>query len=234
MSLVSKLLWRSLSHKEREYFMLNIQAHEQQGIKKTLNNKAVFPAAFDKRKIILVEIPKAASSSLASALFSGKRHGHLPLKYYEIFSPQPLVDYFKIAFVRNPWARTLSAYNYLRQGGAGKRDQQWTKLVNTFDSFDHFVSSWLNEDNIYKQIHFVPQRSFLEDKLGVVNIDYIGRYESLQEDFNELKGRLELLKDLPKIKTGSSVDYKKFYTQAARERIGYLYKQDIDEFGYEF
>lgn len=234
MSLISKLLWRSLSNKECEYLMSTIKAHEQRGIKKILNNKAVFPKTFDKRKVILIEVPKAASSSLAAALFEGKRHGHLPLKYYELLCSEPLSKYFKLAFVRNPWARTLSAYNYLRQGGVGKRDQRWTELVSKFDSFDHFVSSWLNEDNIYKQIHFVPQRSFLEDKLGVVNIDYIGRYENLQEDFNELKERFELLRDLPKIKTGSSVDYKKFYTQAAREKIGYLYKQDIDEFGYEF
>jgi len=233
-SLVSKLVWNSFSIKEREYLISTIKAHEQRGLIKILNNKALFPKTFDERKIILIEVPKVASSSLAAALYDGKRHGHLPLKYYEPLSSKPLSTYLKIAFVRNPCGRTLSAYNFLKQGGAGKRDQKWTELMNTFDSFDHFVSSWLNEVNIYKQIHFVPQRCFLEDKQGVVDIDYIGRYESLQEDFNELKERLELQIELPKIKAGSSVDYKSFYTQEARDKIGYLYKQDIDEFNYEF
>ncbi|ATI02651.1 sulfotransferase [Cycloclasticus sp. PY97N] len=233
-SLINKLVWKLFSLKEREYLLSTLKAHEQGGIKKILNNRATFPEAFDDRKIILIEVPKAASSSLAAALYDGKRYGHLPLKYYETLSSQPLSIYFKIAFVRNPWARALSAYNYLRQGGAGKRDQKWAKLMNSFESFDHFVSTWLNEDNIYKQIHFVPQRKFLEDTLGMVNLDYIGRYENLEEGFNELKESLGLVVDLPKIKMGSSIDYKEIYTKHTREKVGYLYKQDIDEFGYEF
>lgn len=41
-----------------------------------------------------------------------------------IFSQREFEDYFKFTFVRNPWDRLLSAFLFLKKGGANKVDRQ--------------------------------------------------------------------------------------------------------------
>ena len=198
-------------------------------------------------KCIFIHIPKAAGQSienffLRSLNLSWVQHGYVEQTLFD--------QYFKFAFVRNPWARLVSEYKY-------------RKYYRMFDFktflFSHFIqSSW--DD---KYIHIKPQYHFLFDSRGKLLVDFIGRFEHLQEDFKLLCKRLDishsylehnntasdykveytLLDKIKLIRFYSTPiqakkrihdDYKDFYDSETREFVEKYYAKDIQTFGYEF
>ncbi len=105
------------------------------------------------------------------------------LKSYEYTKFKYMTDeqyetYFSFAFVRNPWDRVVSYYKYL--GYANKCD------------FNSFVSNELKRDLWNNRHWFVgPQSDYLYLD-GVLNVDFVGRFENLQEDFNKVCSELGL------------------------------------------
>ncbi len=88
-------------------------------------------------------------------------------------------SFFKFAFVRNPWARLVSEYKY---GGYIRRYE-----------FKQFLADGLPEPgwrDAYR--HVLPQSAFLFDELGNQLVDFVGRFESLQEDFDSVCNRLNI------------------------------------------
>jgi len=233
MNLLVRLIWKTIPKEQRKYFLSHFRAHDQKALSKLLNNRASFPEGSN--RIIFINVPKVASTSLNVALAGGEMHTHLPLKYFESLDKKRFDEHFKIAFVRNPWARAVSAYQGLKRGGGvNVRDSTWVKLVNKFESFDQFVDLWMNEENIFKQIHFVPQHYFLEDEHGDVAVDFLGRFENINADFEFLKEKFNLPVELMKSNASSGGDYRELYTDSSRNKIALLYKEDIEKFGYSF
>ena len=76
---------------------------------------------FDREKAIFVHIPKAAGTSIALSIFGELPYHYKAIDYIVFFGRKTFNQYFKFAFVRNPWDRVYSAYTYLRKGGWDKR-----------------------------------------------------------------------------------------------------------------
>lgn len=165
-------------------------------------------------------------------------------------------SYFKFSFVRNPWVRLLSHYNYRRRHGFYAGIDFKTFL------FKHFPEpSW---NDLY--IHTVPQYDFLFDEDGNQLVDFIGRFENLQKDFDEVcqqlgiqqntlprvnvsatqtshsfPGKMKLLLKkisnklhLKKQKAKNTHSYVESYDDESREFVENLYKRDIETFKYSF
>ncbi len=100
-----------------------------------------FVGGFYKHKAIFIHIPKVAGTSIANALF-GESVGHRPLRRHVAFCPELVEEYFKFTFVRNPYDRLFSAYNYFSShvGSRKHRDHRWASdYLSKFDSFERFV-----------------------------------------------------------------------------------------------
>jgi hypothetical protein len=65
-------------------------------------------------------------------------------------------------------------------------------------------------------------------------VDYVGRYETMERDFAEIMRRLNLDLRLPHLNRTAHKDYRSYYTQDARLRVGELWALDIMNFGYSF
>lgn len=93
------------------------------------------------------------------------------------------------------------------------------------------------KENIEKHIHFIPQYYFIENQYGVIDIDYIGRFETLQSDINEVvashKG-FQLPVVLEEINSSGRGNYKEYYSPESKQIVEALYSRDINEFGYCF
>lgn len=147
-------------------------------------------------------------------------------------------NFKSFSFVRNPWDRVVSAFNYLNQGGCSEVDKiDYEKYLAKFNgNFKKFVKEGLTKDKkILNQIHFVPQYKWLCDKKHNILVDFLGKYENLKKDFNKI---IDLF-DLPKIsleKTNSSkhLSYKKYYDKDIIGIIEKIYKKDIEIFNYKF
>ena len=92
-------------------------------------------------------------------------------------SPEQFEGYFKFSFVRNPWDRIISEYKY--RGYPIRLDFK-TYL------FKHLPKPGFTDT----YCHILPQYDFLFDERGTLLVDFVGRYESLQADFDTVCARL--------------------------------------------
>ena len=86
---------------------------------------------------------------------------------------------FKFTFVRNPWTRILSEYRY--------------RNYFSHRSFRDFVLNKLPApgwDDKYR--HVMPQYDMLHDEKGRLLVDFLGRFETLQRDFDEVCRHLDI------------------------------------------
>jgi sulfotransferase famil protein len=149
----------------------------------------------DRKKFIFVHNPKAAGSSVRSALAQyddrnnaywdhddNARLGrvldkaHITLDDFLVYPDASLIEeYFLFGFVRNPYTRLVSAFH--------ERNKQLGISGDT--DINHFIQTELNEITIrfdWKYIHFCPQYFFFYQG-GKCKVDYIGRFEILGRDY---------------------------------------------------
>jgi hypothetical protein len=153
-----------------------------------------------------------------------------------------LADYFIFGFVRNPWARMYSWYAMVQRRresvAAGNefiaeklgRNHFWAKVMTDFPDFESFV---LEGPEQVKRLR-TPQVRYL--KARGRRADFIGRTESLEDDVRDVFGRIGLPApaELPHNNAGPPDDYRRHYTDTARDRVAELFAEDIRAFGYTF
>ena len=145
-------------------------------------------------------------------------------------------DYFIFVFVRNPFDRFVSAYEYLVRGGRNKFDKAWAdKFLAPYDSFKEFILA-LKEDDVQAEVlswmHFKPQYIFVCDKEGRVVVDEICKYERLIEDFERVSRRLGLDAELTHENPSVRGDYRDYYDAQAIAVIRDVYAKDFELFDY--
>ena len=199
-----------------------------------LRGRGVYAGYPNRHRCIFIHIPKTAGSSIALSLF-GEGSRHVPYREYEKANRGKFHRYFKFAFVRNPWDRLVSSYFYLRQGGSGGRDQEWSeRYLADYGDFDSFVGGWLNKENIWSWVHFKPQHYFVCDAGFRMRMDFVGRLETISADFRYICDRLCIAAELKRANPSAHRHYSEYYTDELRERVAAVYAEDIAIFGYQF
>ncbi len=152
-------------------------------------------------------------------------------------------DYFKFAFVRNPWDRLVSCYlDKLTKGRPGmKSPPSLAAKVYPGMPFAEFVEIVSETPDNEANIHFKSQCSVIcgrgEDK--PIMADFIGRFENLREDFATVvkkigDDRVQPLPHLMRSKNRKSSTYREFYDERLRYLVYERYKDDIEKFNYSF
>lgn len=193
-----------------------------------------YTPASNRKKVIFIHIPKAAGTSVRVALGepeTGRRH--LPWWVYKEASAGKFQQYFKFAFVRAPLDRALSGYNYLRSGGNGSGDLEVVRFLEDYDTFESFVTGCLQNGFMIHHPVFRPQSWFLCDWKGDLMVDFLGRFESLDEDFATVAHRLGLDASLPVINQSAPAKEAPVVSPAVREVLSRVYAEDYRLFGYE-
>ena len=210
------------------------------GLQKLRSEGAGILGLFDQHRCVFVHVPKSAGTSVAHGLFGKEfesaKLGHAKLRAYEVLlGRDAFATYFKFAFVRNPWDRVVSAYEFLKQGGTGTYDVEWTAAhIGKYPDFRTFVQQWITPRNIYRNAVFVPQWEFVMVR-GKVAVDFLGHYESLHSDFSRITRQLGLTSSLEhRNRSMSRKDYRNYYDAATRHIIDKVYRKDIEVFDYVF
>ena len=202
-----------------------------------------------KHKYIFIHIPKCGGTSCESYLLKNEgviRPTHLQKlsreyqrKYFlDHKKNQPHcfhseVDiklrekYFSFTFVRNPFDRVVSEY-------------KWNPKFNRL-SFLEFLKTdapygfstenpcskqptWWQDRHEHAQIDFIDN-----------HINFIGRFENLQEDFDIICDKIGIPhQKLPHKNKSKHKHYTEYYDDETREIVTKKYKKDIDYFNYKF
>ena len=185
-------------------------------------------------RFIFVHIQKTAGKSILKAL-------GLPLGADHRFAEKQRKDYgedlwdsyFKFAIVRNPWDRLVSAYHYRVTGGSRSPDDlARAKLYpRSFRRFcmnlDHFVR--LPNEHMFR-----PQYEWISDSAGKDLTDFVGHFETLNEDFLVIRRQIGLEgAELPHINKSNHRPFWRYYDRVTRDLVERAYQEDIERFGYE-
>ncbi len=101
---------------------------------------------------------------------------YVPCKY---LTQEQFDEYFKFSFVRNPWDRMVSIYKYFG----------WDRYVE----FKKFVVKKLTNKVWRDNYWFVrPQSDFVCNESGDIIVDFLGKFENLRADFNQVCQHLGL------------------------------------------
>jgi hypothetical protein len=167
---------------------------------------------------IFVHVIKTGGTSIATALNMNDKKCHMPASEIRKKVGQKIWnDYFKFTFVRNPFEKIVSQYHYNRW--------QWGLKDSTFKEY---INKW----NKGKKISSFPQLNlfYIDEK-----IDFIGKYENLQEDFNTICDKIGIPhKELPHKNATKHKHYTEYYDDETRQIVAEKYAKDIEYFNYEF
>jgi hypothetical protein len=216
----------------------NLQISKLKYKKYELNNPGDYYSEnpFAYYRCIFIHIPKSAGISVSKALFGSLGAGHRTIEYWQSkLTKRIYKTFFKFTIVRNPYDRLLSAYNFLKKGGIHKVDAEFaSKNLIHFNSFEDFVMNYLNEETLYSHIHFYPQVYFLKNHKGIIDMDFIGKYENITEDFKFIADKLKITTKLDEHNTGEmhQDSFKTHYTTEMIKKINKLYNEDFDPLGY--
>lgn len=195
---------------------------------------------YPERKLLWFTVPKVGSKTIHDAFSTlGMRYRLERLRALENYHD----DYFKFCFTRNPWDRVLSAFTdktkkVWEPGGyadqLGEKVDIYTSL-NFFkrwkdSSFRDFVLDLKNQD-LWRDRHIQEQHTLIP----VDQMDFIGKIENFQKDFDTLCSKLSLKPIILPVKNKTNHDhYSKYYDPEMVEIIREKYNKDIQLFQYEF
>lgn len=164
------------------------------------------------------------------------KRNHLPWYVYYTANPPFYNKAFKFSFVRNPWDRAVSAYRYLESGGNQTSDLEVAKLVSKYRDFDDFVVDGLGEGLFRSHLLFIPQSEFVINGEQKLAVDFLGRFENIDQDFEKVLCQLDIRARLEKTNASTrNIDYREYYKKEKTvDIISSIYKQDVSFFSYEF
>lgn len=188
------------------------------------------PYIYDK-KCIFVHIPKSAGKSIALSLYGDDKPGHFFALDYKVCDPKSYSAFFKFCFVRDPVSRFISAYNFLASGGTAVGDNEFKEeVIDRYQGINDFVDNWLDNQRMMQKEHFVPQVYFTHIN-GEPAVDFVGKYETIGDDFDRLRQYIPSLDDLKFVNKGRPNNLS--LNANSVEKIRRLYSEDYAAFGYE-
>ena len=193
---------------------------------------------------LYIRIPKTGSTTMVNVLQSNHevayqlKNKYLPtIKYcpndplsigiakrsMEVLGYTTYSELYVFSFVRNPFSRAVSSWKFTTKK-SGK-------------SFKDFCRNLVNMSNFgsFEEWHSTEQWIHLYDDENNLIVDYVGRVESYQQDFNIACDKIGIPKrELPHKNKSTHKHYTEYYDDETRQIVAEKYAKDIEYFGYKF
>lgn len=196
-----------------------------------------------KNKYIFIHIPKCAGTSIEYVLNKRPHREwdnsnkiwvqHATAQQIKKLYCHNYEDYFSFAFVRNPWDRVVSDYFWVRRDLKIKGSLKNYLLLEK--GFDTQRLGYPHRHKTGRGDHRLPQSDFILNEKGANMVDFIGRVENAQEDFNKVCEKIGIpQQELPHLNTTRHKHYIEYYNDETREIVAEKYAKDIEYFDYKF
>ena len=160
-------------------------------------------------------------------------------------------EYFTFAFVRNPYTRAVSLYTFIEKMIKSQGFKRHFRSIPFSSVKKSEVWSWpgtvayLQSNNFSEFIrnkHYIeapgaePQANWIKDENGEILIDFVGKVENIQKDFQEILCKIGInIENVEKKNTSKKKkqlnDY--FSSEDDYRYLYELYKDDFETFGYD-
>ena len=206
-----------------------------------------------RHKFIFFHIPKVAGSSVTRAL---RKHSDYPIEriynymidylgviprlnlYNMHITPIELQElmknlsnfdeYYKFAFVRNPWDWHVSQFMYHKQKSNAYYHNEFKNM-----EFCNYVDWAIQEENIVSAN--ARQKAFLSDNNGNLMVNFIGHFENLKRDFELIRNQIGVNSEIASVNPSKrKSNYRDYYNAELKSKIEEAFQEDINFFGYKF
>lgn len=161
------------------------------------------------------------SSKLSIPELSDRTDGHISVKDIRPYiSDDAWNGYFKFCFVRNPWDRFVSAALFRNRN-------------KTEETPGEILERIVARELITPTSFYRSQASYVLDSEQKPALDFVGRVENMQADFDHICRHVGLITTLlEKRNENPHEHYKAYYNKELIDKVATLYADDIALFGY--
>ena len=159
------------------------------------------------------------------------RHAHI-IAAKEMLPEEYFNKLYKFAFVRNPWDLQVSSFHHI------KRERP--DALNGYTDFKSFMRYKFDPERAY-QYHIDTslslQSDYLVDLRGELCVDFLGHYENLQQDFNQVCQTIGIqTRTLPQQRVDKTrqQDYRTYYDDQTIELVATHFKKDCELLAYRY
>ena len=190
-----------------------------------------------KHKCIFIHIPKTGGSSIEKSL--GMKLSHHDHNHY--LKKIKSNDVFTFSVVRNSFNKAVSDYKWILRG----RNRNPIKKMFAKKGFKYFVNTYYNLEysdiQNFKNLgwfnhHYLTHRRLQLDMLNPISkVDFIIRFENLQEDFDIVCDKIGIPRqELPHKNKTKHKHHTEYYDDETREIVAEKFAKDIEYFGFKF
>lgn len=203
-----------------------------------------------KNNFVFIHIPKNAGTSLSKGFGVETSYHHTVKEYLTILTAKKYDNMLSFAFVRNPFSRFVSLYNYARMEESYYHSAICPEkaLYGKHMDYDILKNASIEDAAILlkegKLVHNPPHRQWnnqcfwLKDQQDDINVKYLGRFEDMEFHLRNLTQLLDMkkIKNLRKINPSShkKSDYKSLIGHETRTILEDYYEEDLKTFNYNF
>lgn len=181
-------------------------------------------------KSIFIHMPCTGGTSIESALLNGRpvdiKEKHINSLTAKIIYKQYWNDYFKFSFVRNPWGRMLSMMKFRDKSLYGIKELDGKINLDEYLKIHPFIEVDPRARNYSKNSYIKGSvyQNFLSEDL-----DFVGKFENLQNDFNQVCRELNIEpQELPIINSSNyKTPIKNYFNERSNNQIRKIFEKDI-------
>jgi hypothetical protein len=206
--------------KKKKFLFIHIPKTAGTSLRKVLNRHAAGPGLlnFLSRRITRL------SPGLGQRFFYRWRTFEPHIRFSEaqgLLPSQELDGCFKFCFVRNPYERLVSFFCHIETHFEHPYHERFKKLGGFAGLVAHL-----------EELAEPSQLFYTLNHKGQPAMDFVGRFENINEDYDHIARRLGIEAQLPHLNAKKGVRWRDFYNDALQMEVRRYYEEDFVAFGY--
>jgi hypothetical protein len=180
------------------------------------------------KSIIFIHIPKTAGTSILSTLLEDNQYKVTGHPIANDYSEHEWINSFTFSVIRNPYDRFISNWMFHTTNYSGKIFEEYNINIKN-KSLKEYCS--IVKDLFHTRNNWITSHQFLTHSSGKP-IDFLIRFENIQEDWNKLCQLINIKKTLIRLNSTPKKYYMHYFNSETKKFVENLYYEDFKNYQY--